>query len=770
MFAAHRPWRIVAIAVALCASQASAAPIPLLSDAIAQCAASSVDAGTCQPYPSTGICASFLPENASVYIPTQLSVAYFENAAVSALQLVQTNKAVAGPGCFQKLLQLVCVKNFLECVPSPVSPGVEDLPVLVCQSFCTSVWSTCRDVFHMFWLDVIGGNYAQSPLPNCANGGTFNASWGAEPQPPDVIGGRNVPKNYPAIAGLQGIRQFPLHDYVYAYQNASAAGAKQSLTCSTPPNQVNISDVTLPVLACPSPLVMDDTGQQCVMPCPFSVFDETDLLGVYAAYTTPAILGFLLCCLVLLDSLWLIGLSYGWQERMMSPGSSRFLPNLNLRSKRSANGPQSWSINPSAHSDRSLLQRNANTSGNNASASTGHAAKKPVQTSTWYAAAGSLLGMLYFVLGPLGTLMHGSSISCGADTIDLFVIGQGAFQIEPDACIAQRCSIFVLHAIFNLVMNSMVRVYVVVRGERMSERNATILNVVLDGWCVGEPLLAILLAFYLDALSTNVFEASVQLSRQSAVCMVRLTSAAEWVLLYVPIIVTGCVVMVVSYLIAKLLVRSRRLVAKNKQSSSNDLAMRLLIKRLVGLGLITFATLVVVIASSVSYTLQLSKFSPALVTYLQCVQSVGDSLPCVDCNVWRQLAEASSVTPGTLGTQLAGESMIVVIFAGFFFAQTVARLYRQRVEALQNIKAGVEQVRHRGRMFLARMSRQPMPPMLPTTIKPPPGLGFSRYMDDEHSSLGMEMEATGNPVFEQLRHQTSDTFEYRSALYQGADV
>jgi len=152
---------------------------------------------------------------------------------------------------------------------------------------------------------------------------------------------------------------------------------------------------------------------------------------------------------------------------------------------------------------------------------------------------------------------------------------------------------------------------------------------------------------------------------------------------------------------------------------------------------------------------------------------VGDTLPCVDCDVWRQLAEASSVTPATLGTQLAGESLIVVIFAGFFFAQTVARLYRQRVEAMQNLRAGVEQVRYRGRMFLARMSRQPMPmppPPQPPALRPPPGLGFSRVIDDAHSSLGMEMEATGNPVFEHLRNQASDTFEYRSALYQGEDA
>ena len=37
-------------------------------------------------------------------------------------------------------------------------------------------------------------------------------------------------------AGLAGIRQFPLHDYVYAY--SSIPGAKQALTCSTPPNNV----------------------------------------------------------------------------------------------------------------------------------------------------------------------------------------------------------------------------------------------------------------------------------------------------------------------------------------------------------------------------------------------------------------------------------------------------------------------------------------------------------------------------------------------------
>jgi len=707
--------------------ESSSANIPSLSSAIANCAVSSVEQGTCQSYPADGLCTPFLPANASVYIPSQLTVAYFEQLVASAFQLAETNKEIAGPACFQKIVQLICVKTFLSCVPSPVAGGVEDLPILACASFCADVWDVCAEPFRLYWLNVIAGNYQTSPLPNCALGGTFNASWGAQPQPPDTFGGRVVPKNIPTITGLLNIRQFPVGIYRYQYTSNTSLGS-ELLTCNTPPNSVNITDIVFPEVQCQSPLLSDGRNG-CVMPCPFTVFDDEVNQAMQAAYVGPAILGLILCVFVCVDSLWLVGESYGCQTR-----ARRLLPTP-------------------LPAVSGVSQRNGTGEGTNNSSNTGQSSrimviKKPLQASTFYALSGSILGLIYFFVGPLGTLQYGSSISCAAPTIDIFSIGEGAILDDPPSCTAQRASPFVLQAIFNLILNSMVRVYIVVRNEKMSPRMTTLIDIVLFGYCIGEPMLALFFAFYFDQLSTDVFDASVQLSRQSVVCMVRLTRIQEWIILYVPFFVTGSAVIIMSVMITRHLNSIRKRVAKTKiKNSSADLGMRLLIQRLVGLGLATFVTLCVVIGTSVAYTVELGAFSPALITYLQCVQSVGTSLQCVDCNVWKKLYQDSEVTPSVLGAQLASESMIVVLFAGFFFAQTLARIYKQRLEAMQ---AGLTKVIEVAKKNIVDLHKSVM--RRPADNKP---------REAQETAAANIRESTKNPIFQLMSDSiNSDSFEY----------
>ena len=138
----------------------------------------------------------------------------------------------------------------------------------------------------------------------------------------------------------------------------------------------------------------------------------------------------------------------------------------------------------------------------------------------------------------------------------------------------------------------------------------------LSVYCVGLPILTIIVAFSLDSLAQDLSTLSIQLSRQSTICQVRLTQAEEWLLVFIPFILTGCVMCFLNTVIFLKVKRVKDAAAMTKkQKTASDDALEQLLFRLAVLGLTTFATLCVVIISTSVYSEQLSRFSPRFATY-----------------------------------------------------------------------------------------------------------------------------------------------------------
>ena len=153
--------------------------------------------------------------------------------------------------------------------------------------------------------------------------------------------------------------------------------------------------------------------------------------------------------------------------------------------------------------------------------------KKPI----FYALIGAVAGIVYFIIGPLATLIKGSSISCASPTINFGGLPLGEFPPEVSECVAQRAAPFVLQWIFNLILYSMFVVFMSIdrRAKHLSAQQAAQIGVAMRAYCIGGPFVTLILALALDRFSTNYSTVSVQLSRQAIVCFVRLPLVAEWV-------------------------------------------------------------------------------------------------------------------------------------------------------------------------------------------------------------------------------------------------
>jgi len=60
------------------------------------------------------------------------------------------------------------------------------------------------------------------------------------------------------------------------------------------------------------------------------------------------------------------------------------------------------------------------------------------------------------------TLAYGNDVSCSTSTYAPIDIAQGDLPPEPAPCVAQRSAPFALQALFNLILYSMVRVYMTI--------------------------------------------------------------------------------------------------------------------------------------------------------------------------------------------------------------------------------------------------------------------------------------------------------------------
>jgi len=148
--------------------------------------------------------------------------------------------------------------------------------------------------------------------------------------------------------------------------------------------------------------------------------------------------------------------------------------------------------------------------------------------------------------------VQGSSVSCtpGSDVIDLGAVYAGV-DYSTLWCRAQRTAPFIVQMLFNLVLYSMVRVYLIVftplRMNPLTKRTKHALQYATVGYCIGVPWLCLGLALGLDYLDTGPTTSQAQYASQAALCVPRLSSQrVEFAVVYLPYIVTGAAVVVVS--------------------------------------------------------------------------------------------------------------------------------------------------------------------------------------------------------------------------------
>ena len=103
------------------------------------------------------------------------------------------------------------------------------------------------------------------------------------------------------------------------------------------------------------------------------------------------------------------------------------------------------------------------------------AKKKMSKTSTKYAGIGSSLGLLFFLVGPLMSLVEGDQISCPVDGTNVGIMGilNGEETTSSFQCATQRSSYFILQLLFNVIFYSMLSVQLIVTDRMKSLSSRT---------------------------------------------------------------------------------------------------------------------------------------------------------------------------------------------------------------------------------------------------------------------------------------------------------
>jgi hypothetical protein len=597
---------------------------------------------------------------------------------VNQVRAARNNEGVTGPVCALLTQSFICASRFPRCTPSVSATfPTEDIPILPCDDYCTLYWDVCRNALELYGSNAVQGDFADSTLPNCLpttsptpRPGTF---LGLNAQPPDLIGGRSFIGGAPKIRGLLGVLLYP-NDYNYTY----ADGQTEPVQCWEPPSNLT-AKLNLEV-SCFDPYVVS-AASVCALPCPFPLYDPAESGGIQGALIGPGIVGLILCLFVMLDSLWIImetrGVVCNKWAKPQSKGQS---------------------------SSGAVVDSNDSPA----------TSRKQVRASTWYALVGGVLGIVYFLVGVLPTLLYGSSVSCAEPTIDPSLILNGQAPPDPTSCAVQRASPFILRkplrvretaltptspeALFNLILFAMVTVFFRIddKIKSMQDAQKRLLDVLLWGYCVGVPIAALIAAFALDTLSKDLFVAASQLARQATMCQLRLLpTAVEVILVDLPFILTGLFCCIMSVLLLVKIVRISRKAAHGttdmasaspgpqvrtfKLKSAADRSLHQLIQRLAFLGLSTFVVLIVFMSSTGLFQSQLDVYGPAFETFVSC-QSQG--FACLNCGQYKVEALAYKPSAGILATQLASMSSVIVLFGVFFGAQSLARLQKEYREGV----------------------------------------------------------------------------------------
>jgi len=577
-----------------------------------------------------------------------------DKIVLEGIKTLRQNAGLVPPNCLLFADSLIC-SQILACDDTTYGEAVPLLPCLkVCQDFWSSQYcGSVASLYYNYILKPAGATAKDSSFPFCA-GGTFTE----EPFPPDVFGGRAVPNYFGYPAGLLGVLRYPAS--TYAYQRVS--GGPVTLTCRNIPKPVDYIPITT---KCAFPL--KPLGGACVVPCPYPVYNQDESFMARTCFIVPGVVALALCAFVLFDSFWVIFEATGGDvgNFMRKYGLIR-----NTNAMSSANDMTSG-----VGGSQMMTSRSGDGS-----------RKTQLRASTLYALLGAALGIIYFCLGPLISLIKGGNVSCAPGN-DFFNLGDAANATSPvrdiqtSACRAQRVVPFVLQAIFNLILYAMVKVLLVVsnKSKDMSDAQKIRVDIALVAYCALYPILNLIISTQIDGLSTNLELANVQISRQAIICVMRFENTGiEFALIFLPYILTGVFICYLCFWIFRHLrtvqLQVAGLQANAKQRTASDTALRLLLIRLGFLGVGTFIVLVILMATTGVVMNGLGIYGPAFEHWFACEAAARS---CESCDSWKVTADAALPPIAAIGVQLFMMSSIALLFGLFFGAQSASRLWKE---------------------------------------------------------------------------------------------
>lgn len=585
-----------------------------------------------------GICAGVT--GPVVWLSNQETVTLVDSR-VSAMIATARKQGFLSDACLNKTDVISCLAHWPRCQDGPNGEG---LPILECQADCVDYWTVCdaKNLFALYLQTL--SSPAESKIPFCG--------YSKDPLPPDHWGGRRI-EGYPTYpVGLAGVPMFPAAGQPYLYTVWSTQ-QNVSLQCQ-PFDSANHADhPPVPLqqaVQCVSPLVPTADGSSCALPCPYPIFDRPTLTGIGVAFSLPGNLGFALCVLVFLDALWV----------MVDSTSFTFVRVLGTSATSSGRQQTQSSGTGASHQAR----------------------RRQLRAAVSYAFVGSALGIIYWIVGPLGAMAKaadGAMCPAGAKFVDVNRVLNAREDYSDTACRAMRVAPFVLQAVFNLVLWCTFRIVLVVsdRARRMDRGPRIALNMAVLAYCVLTPLVCLATALGLDAPATDILSLHVELARNAGVCYPRLPNlGVEFAVVFLPYLVTGVLVVAAACFVMWQLhgVRSTTKGMVHGRSKSST-ALESLMARLTMLGLATFSVLVTFFIVTMVQMSQLSTYAPLFQAWFAC----GAACTCSVCNCDAEKAAFIGTVPtaALFGLQQACMSIIVVVVGAFFAAQCAARLGKE---------------------------------------------------------------------------------------------
>jgi len=610
--------------------------------------------------PYSGICSTIV--GGYVWANETFSVDKQDVIVTNALATIRKNKGIIDDACLFVTDWYACANVLYPCENAGGDTD-EGIPLLPCALDCDEWWETCGYEFSTVYLQTsLNGDISESVVTMCVNG-TFKDNNGNDLGTPDRFGVRPLPSNefYPLGYGnaadpSQATLRWPVDTATYYLSNGTGV-TTQCYHPFKPPASYSVSLVAQNT-TCQAPLrdgvdPLNNNSATCIVPCPFPVFDTASVAAVQTAFIIPGCIGLALCVLVMLDSLWVVfEYTGGFQWRKLRKYVF-------------------WSSAGASTNEGEI-----------ASGTSQGYRRRPIQATTLYTLAGSVLGIVYFCLGPLPSIMRGSNITCGASTgFPLSYIQNGEADTSDVTCRAQRFSPFILQLVFNLILFTIVKVLEVVSDKyrRLPTNTKYLMNIALHFYCWAVPIVFLIAAAATDKLSDDLRTGLAQYMRQTSVCLLRFEDpSVEIVLIYIPFILTGLMVSALSVhvLLSIRHVQDQVAGTANAKNTETQLAMRLLILRLSGLGLGTFIVLIVLMITTSIFEAQVNAFGPKWVDWFVCVST---TYQCDLDQCDSLITDANAVRPTStlMSIQLASMSCITMLFGLFFAAQSSARLLKE---------------------------------------------------------------------------------------------